>query len=83
MVVTLGNYGTVIRNMKKSNAIKYPYKKLFFICFTQSPFKIYDVTTWLRNNYNTHILLNISPSKGNKTAKSGHVIECNKRNIFL
>ena len=30
-----------------------------------------------------HILANISPSKGNQTMKFGHLIEYNKRNIFL
>ena len=31
----------------------------------------------------THILPDISQSKGNQTMKFGHLIECNKRNIFL
>ena len=30
-----------------------------------------------------HILLNISHSKGNQAMKFGHLIEYNKRNIFL
>ena len=31
----------------------------------------------------THILPNISQSKGNETMKLGQLIEYNKRNIFL
>ena len=42
---------------------------------------MYDVTTWLTNDYNTH-LPNISRSKGNQTMKFGQLIEYN-RNIFL
>ena len=30
-----------------------------------------------------HMLPNISRSKGNQTAKFGHLIECKMRNIFL
>ena len=44
-------------------------------------FKIYDVTAWLANNYNTHIA-NISRNKGNQTMKFGQVKE-DKRNNFL
>ena len=40
-----------------------------------------DVTTRLTNNYNT--MPNISESKGNQTMKRGHLIEYNKRIIFL
>ena len=39
--------------------------------------KIYDVTTWLINNYNTHIAQYLT-----KTAKYGQLIEY-KKNIFL
>ena len=41
---------------------------------------IYDVTTWLTNNCNTH---NISRSKGNQTMKFGQLMERDMRNIFL
>ena len=41
---------------------------------------IYDVTTWLTNNCNTH---NISRSKGNQTMKFGQLMESNMRNFFL
>ena len=44
-------------------------------------FKIYDVTTWLINNYNRD-MPNILWNKC-KTMKSGQLIEKNKRNIFL
>ena len=53
----------------------------------QVDLKIYDVTTWETNNYNTHrgieYTQNISRSKGNQTKKSGQLIEHNMRNIFL
>ena len=48
--------------------------------------KIYDVTTRLRNNDNTHIahiLPNISRTKDNQTMKFGQLIEYNMRNIFV
>ena len=45
--------------------------------------KIYDVTTWERNNFNTHILSNISRRKDNQTVKFGQFIEYIIRNIFL
>ena len=45
-------------------------------------FKMYDVTTWLRNNCNTHIP-HISLSKGNKAMKFGQLIEYNKKIIAL
>ena len=44
-------------------------------------FKIYDVTTWLINNFNTRTA-NISQSKGEKTMRFGQLIKYNKRNIF-
>ena len=47
-------------------------------------FKIYDVTDWKINNYDTPIALpNISKSKGNQTMKFGQLIECNLTNYFL
>ena len=45
-------------------------------------FKVYDVTTWLTNFYNTHIA-QYRRSKGYQTKKVGQEIEYNKRNIFL
>ena len=48
----------------------------------QGYFKIYDVTTWLTNNYDA-ILSNISRSKGNFTTKFGQLRELNNKNIFL
>ena len=45
--------------------------------------KIYDITTCLTNNYNTHINNHISRSKSNQTIKLGQLIEYHKRNIFL
>ena len=45
-------------------------------------FKVYDVKTWLKNNYNT-MLPKISRSKDNQTMKYVQLIENNKRNIFL
>ena len=45
-------------------------------------FKIYDVTAWLINSYNTEIF-QYSRSKDNQTMKFGQVTECNKRNIAL
>ena len=45
-------------------------------------FKIYDVTAWLRNNYNTHFAPYLR-SKGNQTMKFGQLIEYNNKNIFL
>ena len=44
--------------------------------------KIYDVTSWLKNN-SIHILPNISRSKGNQTMKFDQLIEYNMRNIFV
>ena len=46
-------------------------------------FKFYDVTVWLANNSNSHILPNILRSKGNQTMEFGQLTECNMRNIFL
>ena len=39
-------------------------------------FKIYDVTDWTTNNYNT------SESKGNQAMKFGQLIKWSVRNIF-
>ena len=33
-----------------------PSKKISSICFNESLLKIYDVTAWSTNNYNTHIV---------------------------
>ena len=38
-------------------------------------FKIYNVTTWLTNNYTIHILPNTSRRKGNQTMKFSQLIE--------
>ena len=46
-------------------------------------FKIYDITTWLINSYNTYIFPNISQSKDHQTIKFDQLIEYNKTNIFL
>ena len=43
--------------------------------------KIYDVTDWTTNNYNTYIG-QISTSKGNQTMKLDQLIEYNRRNIL-
>ena len=45
-------------------------------------FEIYDVTTWLTNNQNTHIAQHFT-KKVNQTIKFGQLIEYNKRNIFI
>ena len=45
-------------------------------------FKIYDVTTWLTNYYNTHIG-QYPRSKSNQTMKFSQLIEYEKINIFL
>ena len=45
-------------------------------------FKIYEVTIWETNNYNT-TLLNISRSKGNQTMKFDQLIEYKMRNNFI
>ena len=58
-------------------------KSLFsFLRYLQKS-KIYDVTDWTTNNYNTHILPNISRSKGNQTIKFSQLTECNIGSIFL
>ena len=44
-------------------------------------FKIYDVTNW--ETITNHILPDISRSKGNQTITFCHLIDYNKRNIFL
>ena len=45
-------------------------------------FKIHDVTTWLRNNWNIHIAQYVI-KYSNKTMKLGQLIDYNKRNNFL
>ena len=45
-------------------------------------FKIYDVTDWTANNYNTYIV-NILRSKGNQTKEFGRLIEHKMKNNFL
>ena len=47
-----------------------------------SKFQIYDVTTWLTNNFNAHIDQYLR-SKDNQTMKFGQLVEYNMRNIFL
>ena len=47
-----------------------------------SYFKMYDVTTWLTNNYNAHIA-QYPRNKCNKTMKFCQLIEYNKRDIFI
>ena len=44
--------------------------------------KIYDVTNWTTNDYNTHIP-NISRNKENQAMKFGQLKEHNLRTIFL
>ena len=43
-------------------------------------FKIYDVTTWLTNNYNKHIAQLSLRSKGDQTIKIGQLVKYDKRN---
>ena len=45
-------------------------------------FNIFDVTDWIKNNYNTHIGQYLK-KKSNQTRKFGQLIEYNMRNIFL
>ena len=45
-------------------------------------FNIFDVTDWIKNNYNTHIGQYLQ-KKSNQTRKFGQLIEYNMRNIFL
>ena len=45
--------------------------------------KIYDVTNWETITITNHILPDISRSKGNQTIAFCHLIDYNKRNIFL
>ena len=49
-------------------------------------FEIYDVITWLTNNSNVHIVIQLkctySRSKGNQTMKFDQLIEHNMWNIF-
>ena len=44
--------------------------------------KVYNITTWFTNNYNT-LLSNISQSKGSQPMKFGQLIEYKKKNIFF
>ena len=44
--------------------------------------KIYDVTAWLTNNWNTFTAQYLR-SKGDQTMRSCHLIKYNKINIFL
>ena len=52
---------------------------------TKVNFKTDDITKWETNNYNTHIqkLCNISKTTGSQTMKLRHLIEYNKRSIFI
>ena len=43
-------------------------------------FKYYDVTAWLTNICDTHI---VSRNKSNEIMKLGQLIECHMRNIFF
>ena len=45
-------------------------------------FNIYDVTIWLTNNCNTH-MLNISRSESKQRMKFCQLIEYNKRYVFF
>ena len=47
-----------------------------------SYFQMYDVTTWLLNNYNAHIAQH-PRNKSSKTMKFCQLIEYNKRDIFI
>ena len=44
--------------------------------------KMYDVSIWLTNNYNTHIVQYLT-NKNKQTMKFGQLIDYNKKNIFL
>ena len=46
-------------------------------------FKIYNVATWLKNNYNTHIACPKSHKEKTLTMKFGQLIEHKKGNIYL
>ena len=58
------------------------YTKKQLVKKATADFKIYDVTDWATNNYNTHIP-NIARSKSNQTMKFGQLMENNVKNIFL
>ena len=45
-------------------------------------FKVYDVTVWLSNNYDAHVVQYLT-KKDNQTMKFGQLIEHNKTNNFL
>ena len=45
-------------------------------------FKIYDVTAWLTNDYNTHTAQYLTNER-NQTMKFGQLIEYNRMSIFL
>ena len=45
-------------------------------------FKVHDVTDWQTNKITTHILPNISRSKGIRAMKFGQLIKYNMGNIF-
>ena len=63
--------------MKKSCFfhLKSSFLKVFKY-LSQLFFEIYDITAWLTNNCNTH-MINISWIKGNQTMKFGQLIEYN------
>ena len=46
-------------------------------------FKVFDVTTCLTDNCNTHLDQYLSRSKDNKAMKFDQLLEYNTRNIFL
>ena len=45
-------------------------------------FKIYDVTDWTTNNYNT-LIAQYLKKQSNQTVKFGQLIECNIYNIYI
>ena len=45
--------------------------------------EIYDILTWEANNFEIHILPNISKSKGNQTMNFGQLIEYSMRKNLL
>ena len=53
-----------------------------FIGKTKVNFKIYDVTNWITNNYNTHISRYLK-KKRQSNNEIFQLIESNMRNIFL
>ena len=58
------------------------HQKKWFDLKYKVNFKIYDVTTWLTNNYYIYIA-HISQSKDNQAMKFGQLIKCNMGIIFL